>query len=73
MAPIVRATGCGVVCDPTDPAALAVAVRSLLDMPAAERAAIRARALTAAHDTYNWESQMALLLAEYGRLTGRSW
>ena len=73
MAPIVRATGCGVVCDPTDPAALAVAIRSLLDMPAAERAAIRARALTAAHDTYNWESQMALLLAEYGRLTGRSW
>ena len=73
MAPIVLATGCGVVCDPTDPVALAAAIRSILELPEAERAAIGARGLEAAHATYNWESQMALLLAQYGRLTGRPW
>lgn len=73
MAPIVQATGCGVVCDPTDPAALAGAIRSILDLSDAERAAMVGRALQAAHDTYNWESQMAILLAEYGRLSGQPW
>ena len=33
MAPIVRETGCGVVCDPTDPAAIAAAIASILDAP----------------------------------------
>jgi len=73
MAPIVQATGCGVVCDPTDPAALAGAIRSILDLSDAERAAMVGRALQAAHDTYNLESQMAILLAEYGRLSGQPW
>ena len=31
------------------------------------------RGLAAAHATYNWERQLELLLAEYGRLTGRPW
>lgn len=73
MAPIIRATGCGVVCDPADPVALAAAIRSILALPGAEQAAIGLCGLRAAHKTYNWESQMALLLAEYGRLTGRPW
>ncbi|HEY7935622.1 MAG TPA: glycosyltransferase family 4 protein [Candidatus Limnocylindrales bacterium] len=73
MAPIVTATGCGVVCDPTSVAALAAAIRSILDLPAGDQAAIAERALRAAHDTYNWESQVAVLLAEYGRLSGRPW
>ena len=37
---------CGVLCDPTDPAALAAAIRSLLDAPADERARLGANALT---------------------------
>jgi glycosyltransferase involved in cell wall biosynthesis len=73
MAPIVRETGCGVVCDPTDPAAIAAAVREILDAPPAIRAAYRSRALAAAHATYCWEHQVEALLAEYGRLTGRPW
>jgi len=73
MAPIVLATGCGVVCDPTDPAALGAAIQSILELSEADRAAMVGRALRAAHDTYNWESQMAILLAEYSRLTGRNW
>jgi len=73
MAPIVRETGCGLVCDPTDAAAIASAIRTILDAPPAERAAYRARALVAAHATYCWEHQVEALLAEYGRLTGRPW
>jgi glycosyltransferase involved in cell wall biosynthesis len=73
MAPIVTETGCGVVCDPTEPAAIAAAIRAILDAPADERAAYRARALAAAHATYNWESQVARLFEAYGRLTGRPW
>ena len=46
---------------------------AILDAPAEERAAYGARGLAAAHATYNWESQMALLLAEYSRLTGKPW
>jgi glycosyltransferase involved in cell wall biosynthesis len=73
MAPIVRETGCGVVCDPTDPAAIAAAIRSILDAPAEERRAYRERALAAAHATYCWERQVEVLLDEYGRLTGKPW
>ncbi len=73
MAPIVHETGCGVVCDPTDPTAIARAIRSILDAPAGERGAYRDRALAAAHATYCWERQVEVLLEEYCRLTGRPW
>ena len=73
MAPIVRETGCGVLCDPTDPASIAAAIRTILDAPADERAGYRERALAAAHATYSWEAQVEVLLAEYGRLTGKPW
>ena len=73
MADIVRETGCGLLVDPTDPAAIAAALSAILDAPADERAAYGERGLAAAHETYNWESQMALLLAEYSRLTGKPW
>ena len=73
MAPVVRETGCGVVCDPTDPAAIAAAIREILEASPDERHGYRARALDAAHATYCWESQVEALLAEYGRLTGRPW
>ena len=73
MAPIVRQTGCGLVVDPTDPAAIAAACREILDAPPDEAAAWRERALAAAHATYNWEGQADRLFAEYSRLTGRRW
>ena len=65
MAEVVRATGAGVVCDPTSPAAIADAVRSILEASPEDRAAFRERALTAAHDRYNWETQAETLLAIY--------
>ena len=73
MAPIVAETGCGVVCNPTDPGAIADAIRSIFAMPPKEREAMRARALEAAAGPYSWEAQVEVLLAEYGRLTGRPW
>jgi len=73
MADIVRESCCGLLVDPTDPAAIAGVIRSIIDAPEAERAAWAGRALAAAHATYNWERQMDLLLAEYGRLTGKPW
>jgi len=73
MASIVTETGCGVVCDPTDPAAVAAAIRTILDAPDAERAGWRSRALAAARTTYHWEAQVEILLDEYGRLTGEPW
>lgn len=72
MAPTVLDAGAGLLVDPTDPAAIADAIRRLLDDPA-ERAAMAERALAAAHDRYHWEAQADILLAEYSRLTGRPW
>jgi glycosyltransferase involved in cell wall biosynthesis len=73
MAPIVRATGCGLVVDPTDPSAIGAAITTILEMTPDERLAMGGRGRDAHLETYNWESQAALLLAEYGRLTGRPW
>jgi glycosyltransferase involved in cell wall biosynthesis len=73
MGPIARATGCAIPVLPDDVAAIAQAIRSIVEVPAEERDAMRARALRAAHETYNWESQVEALLAEYSRLTGRPW
>jgi glycosyltransferase involved in cell wall biosynthesis len=73
MGPIARETGCGIPVDPADVDAVAAAIRTIVDGPAEERSAMRARALAAAHDTYNWESQVGALLEEYSRLTGRRW
>lgn len=73
MAQIVTDARCGLLVDPTDPAAIAAACREILDASPEEAAAWRRRALTAAHDRFNWEGQAELLFAEYGRLTGRPW
>lgn len=73
MGPIARETGCGIAVDPSDIEAIATAIRSIVEAPPDERSAMRARALAAAHDTYNWESQVRALLDEYTRLTGRRW
>jgi glycosyltransferase involved in cell wall biosynthesis len=68
MAAIVRATGCGVLCDPTSPAAIAAALRGILELPPSGRAALRDRSLAAAHDRYNWDAQVGTLLELYDRL-----
>jgi glycosyltransferase involved in cell wall biosynthesis len=73
MGPIARETGCGIPVDPADVDAVAAAIRTIVDAPPDERSAMRARALAAAHDTYNWETQVQALLEEYSRLTGMRW
>jgi len=73
MGPIARETGCGIPVDPTDVDAIAAAIRTIVNAPPDARSAMRARALAAAHDTYNWETQVQALLEEYRRLTGRPW
>ncbi|MDP9483069.1 MAG: glycosyltransferase, partial [Chloroflexota bacterium] len=73
MATIVRATECGLLCDPADPASIATALRAILDAPEADRLAYGRRGLEASHAEYSWERQAGILLAEYGRLTGRPW
>jgi glycosyltransferase involved in cell wall biosynthesis len=73
MAPTVRDADAGLLVDPTDPAAIAAACRELLAEPRDVARERRARILAAADATYNWESQLQLIVAEYGRLTGRPW
>lgn len=71
MAEVVREVGCGVLCDPTDPAAIAAAIGELLAPGPAARAAMRDRALAAARARYNWQVQAEALLASYDRLLAR--
>ncbi len=63
----------GAVCDPTDPDAVAAALREVLDRPVEAAADLRRRVLAAAHARWTWERQAATLLDVYGRLTGRPW
>jgi glycosyltransferase involved in cell wall biosynthesis len=58
----------GTVCDPADPASIALAVRAIIELPAGERDALRARCLRAAHERWNWESESARLVALYAEL-----
>ena len=73
MASIVSATGCGVLCDPADPASIAAAIRQILDAAPEDRRAYGARGRAAVVTTYNWAAQADRLFAEYGRITGRPW
>ena len=59
----------GAVCRPDDPADVARAIRSVLDLPPAERADLRRRCLKAAHERWNWESESARLVELYADLT----
>lgn len=58
----------GAVCDPDSVDSIADAIRSILDRPADERADLRARCLTAAHERWNWETESARLVALYAAL-----
>jgi glycosyltransferase involved in cell wall biosynthesis len=68
MGPIVRATGCGVLCDPMSASDIARAIREIVDAPPERRQAFREACLRAARETYNWESQVERLIDLYGRL-----
>ena len=61
----------GVVCDPTEPAAIAAAIRELLDRSPEERAAVRARCRAIALDHLNWETEAARLIEVYRQLAPR--
>lgn len=58
----------GAVCDPASPASIAAAIRSILDLGPAEREALRARCLRAAHERWNWETESSHLVALYDSL-----
>jgi glycosyltransferase involved in cell wall biosynthesis len=73
MRAIVRDSGSGILVDPTDTKAIAAAIRQIVELPEEDWLAWRQRCLAAAHDRYNWETQVEALLAEYGRLTGNPW
>jgi glycosyltransferase involved in cell wall biosynthesis len=58
----------GAVCDPTDPEAIAAAIRSIIDLDPAGRADLRRRCLEAAHARWNWETESARLVDLYASL-----
>ena len=66
---VVSEARCGVLCDPTSPSAIAAAIRELLAASPDARQAFRAAALMAAHDRYNWETEVGTLLEMYERLS----
>ena len=68
MAAIVRSTGCGVLCDPTELTSIANAIQTVLDAEPEAREGFRERALMAARTTYSWEAQEAVLGHLYATL-----
>ena len=58
----------GAVCDPADPAAIAAALRSILELDEDARADLRRRCLRAAHARWNWETESAKLVDLYASL-----
>jgi glycosyltransferase involved in cell wall biosynthesis len=65
ISPIVKETGCGALCDPSDPADVARAIRDIIDAPDDERVALRMRCLEAARSRYAWQHQARELLRVY--------
>lgn len=61
----------GRMCDPTDPASIAAAIRALLDLAPADAAALRRRCLAAAHARYAWEVDGGRLVELYAGLGAR--
>ena len=58
----------GVLCDPVDEAAVAAALRELLDPPRTMLLEMRARCLEAAGSRLNWEMEARILIALYADL-----
>ncbi len=55
----------GAVCRPDDPADVARAIGEVVDRSPAERDALRARCLAAAHERWNWQAEVARLVELY--------
>jgi glycosyltransferase involved in cell wall biosynthesis len=68
MRAIVEEERIGAVADPADPDDLARGLRTLLDAPAGERAAMRQRCLAVTRDRYSWEVAVVPYLALVDRL-----
>jgi glycosyltransferase involved in cell wall biosynthesis len=68
IAPLVAETGCGVLCDPSDPADIARAIRRIIDAPEEERTALRVLCLRSARTRYSWQHQARELLRVYADL-----
>ncbi len=60
----------GAACDPADPASVAGAIRGILALPPDEAEALRGRCLRAAHERYNWETEVSHLVGLYRDLLG---
>jgi glycosyltransferase involved in cell wall biosynthesis len=73
MSAIVRDAESGILVDPTDVPAIAAAIRRIVSLPPEEWQAWRERCVAAAHDRYNWETQVDRLLDLYTDLTGKRW
>jgi glycosyltransferase involved in cell wall biosynthesis len=67
---IIRETGAGVLCDPTDIGSVARAFASVLSLSPQERLEFRRRCRRAALERYNWETESARLVELYSRLLG---
>jgi glycosyltransferase involved in cell wall biosynthesis len=65
MAAIVAETGCGVLCDPSDPGSIGVALRDVLEASPEQRAAFSAGALAAASGRFGWTRQVDTLEGVY--------
>ena len=59
----------GAVCDPAEPASIAAAIRSILDLPPGALATLRDRCRAAADARWNWETESQALLALYAELS----
>jgi glycosyltransferase involved in cell wall biosynthesis len=57
-----------VLCQPDDVVAVANAIREVVERPDDERAALRERCLSAAHERWNWETESARLVGLYAEL-----
>jgi glycosyltransferase involved in cell wall biosynthesis len=67
---IISSGSFGVLVDPTDPRAIADAVRYLLEHPG-EAEAMGQRGRQAVRERFNWDAEAAVLLREYAELLGR--
>ena len=60
----------GAVCDPTDPASIGAAIRSIVSLDPVATADLRRRCLAAAHERWNWETESRRLVDLYADLAG---
>jgi len=58
----------GALCTPRDPASIAAAIRSVLELSPDDRDALHARCLHAAQTRWNWEAEVAHLVGLYREL-----